>query len=126
MKAVRLLEAVMNIAQVEKADYIILQRHGAGACAGKCEDMSVTYSFWQLADMHMCFMRVPTLLKVWQLPSACWSPRVGAAARMLRKRRTVLWLLGTGVTNPGSIAGQGAISISRGLPAGGAVRNPVC
>jgi hypothetical protein len=47
--------------------------------------MSLMCSFWQLADLHMWFMRVPTLLKVWQLLSACWSPRVGAVGRRLCK-----------------------------------------
>ena len=60
--------------------------------------MSLMCSFWQMADMHVCFMRVPTLLKVWQLPSARWSPRVGAAAGRLCKRCTVLpWQFGTHV-----------------------------
>jgi hypothetical protein len=44
--------------------------HCACACAGNCKDVSLTCSFWQLADLHRKFMRMPTLLKVWQLTPA--------------------------------------------------------
>lgn len=69
--------------------------------------MSLMCSFWQTADMHMCFMRVLTLLKVWQLPSARWSPRVGAAAGTLCKRRTVLWRFGTDFWTLASLQANG-------------------
>ena len=29
--------------------------------------MVLMHSFWQLADMHLCILRMPTLKKVWEL-----------------------------------------------------------
>ena len=77
-------------------------------------------SFWQLADLHSSFMRMPTLLKVGQLtPSACrlccccssHNICIGYLALMFKTLAT---------------AGHRAIGIQRRLQVGGAVRAPVC
>ena len=36
------------------------------APAGKPEDMVLMHSFWQLADIHLCILRMPSLKKVWE------------------------------------------------------------
>ena len=37
------------------------------APAGRPEDMVLMHSFWQLADVYLCILRMPTLKKVWEL-----------------------------------------------------------
>ena len=90
--------------------------------------MSLMRSFWQLADLHVSFMRVPTLLKVWQLQPAniclcccCSLPTVqkvqSASARIVAQ---------TICMYPGYHAGHGTTSVSGRLPCSIAVRKLFC
>lgn len=53
---------------------IKIKSHCACAYAGSFNDMSLMHSFWQLADMHFHFLRVPAWKQVWEpAPANYWS-----------------------------------------------------
>jgi hypothetical protein len=61
----RLLYAATGPYMYHRPGGDIAKYHYICLCAGKREDMLLMRCFWQLADLHLCFMRLPTMLKVW-------------------------------------------------------------